>query len=136
MENKRKLALRIENLSVFIVGIFLLIVPILVLGLTTDAFGIPKQAAAALVSLAGLVLLGAKGVLNGSVKLRRTPYDLPIVLFGVAAFLSALFALNRFDAFISFVSLLFIIVLFFVITNSAKRGQDVLFLTASLIIGA
>ena len=136
MENKKRLALRIENLSVFIVGIFLLLLPVLVLSITTDAFSIPKQAAVAVVSLTGLVLLAAKGVLNGAVKLRRTPFDLPIMLFGVAAFLSAIFAVNRFDAFISFVPLLFILVLFFVITNSAKRAQDVLFLSGSLIVGA
>ena len=136
MENKKALALRIENLSVFIIGIFFIIFPVLALSITTDAFSIPKQAAVAAVALTGLVLLGVKGVLFGAVKLRRTPFDLPIILFGTAAFLSALFAVNRFDTFISFVPLLFIIILFFVVTNSAKRVQDVLFLAGSLMLGA
>ena len=68
-------------------------------------------------------------------RLRRTPYDVPVALFGLAAFLSAIFAINRADAMISFMPFLFAILLFFIITNSAKRSQDVFFLTASLIGG-
>ncbi|MEK9207129.1 MAG: tetratricopeptide repeat protein, partial [Patescibacteria group bacterium] len=76
------------------------------------------------------------GVLAGSVKLRRTPFDLPIVLFVIAALLSAIFAVNRADSFISFVPFLFAALLYFLITNSVKRAQDVMFLQGSLILGA
>jgi len=135
MENKKQLAIKIEKLTVIILGITLFIFPLLVLSITTDAFTIPKQALLAIVALGGLILLGVKGALLGSVKLRRTPYDLPIVLFGLAAFLSAVFAVNRFDAFISYVPLLLIVVLFFVITNSVKKEKDILFLNGALIAG-
>ena len=136
MENKKRLADRLEQITVLAVGIYLLLFPIILASVATDAFTIPKQALLAAVALLGLVAIGVKGILLGAVKLRRTPYDLPIVLFGIAAFFSAVFAVNRFDAFISFVPLLLIVVLFFVITNSVKRSQDILFLSGSLMVGA
>ncbi len=135
MENKTLIAERLETLSVFAAGLLLLLFPVLLTTITTDAFAIPKQAVLAVVALSGLTVLGLKGILNEAVRLRRTPYDVPLALFGLAAFLSAIFAINRADAVISFMPFLFAILLFFIITNSAKRPQDVLFLTTSLIGG-
>lgn len=136
MQDRVKLSARLENISVFILGLFLLIFPIAVVSFTTDAYVIPKQAILAIVGIAGVVLIGAKSLLNQSVRIRRTPFDLPVALFGLAAFLSALFAVNRYDSLISFVPLLFALILFFLITNSVKRHQDYLFLTGSLIVGS
>lgn len=130
------LAQRLEKLTVFMLGIFLLVFPVLLTTLTTDAYIIPKQAALAFVTIAGLLMLGVKSILNQAVRLRRTPFDLPVALFGLACFLSALFAINRADSFISFVPLLFSLLLFFVITNSVKRPSDFLFLGGSAVVGA
>lgn len=135
MENRTLLAERLDTLSVFAAGIFLLLFPVLLLTITTDAFIIPKQAVLGAVVLGGILIMGAKAILNQAVRLRRSPFDVPLALFGLSAFLSAIFALNRADSLISFVPFLFAILLFFVITNSAKRAKDVLFLTASLIGG-
>ena len=136
MENKTQLALRLEKLSVFILGIFLIIFPIAIVSLTTDAYVIPKQAILAVVVLLGTVFLGTKALLIQSVRFRRTPYDLPLALFGLAVFLSALFAVNRYDSLTSCVPFIFVILLFFLITNSVKKAQDLLFLNGSLIVGA
>ncbi len=136
MENRTLLAGRLETLSVFALGLLLLLFPVLLATFTTDAFIIPKQAALGLIVLGGILILGVKGVLSEAVRFRRTPFDVPLALFGLAAFLSAIFAVNRFDSLISFVPFLFAILLFFVITNGAKRAQDVFFLTASLVGGA
>ncbi len=136
MQNKVVLAQTLEKVTVFGLGIFLLLFPLLFSTLSTDPYIIPKQAALAIVSLAGLIMLGLKGVLTQAVRLRRTPFDLPLALFAIAAFLSALFALNRADSFISFVPLLFSLLLFFVITNSVKKASDFLFLGGSMLFGA
>lgn len=136
MEDKTILAQRLEKMTVFMLGIFLLVFPVLLTTLTTDAYIIPKQAALAFVAIAGFLMLGVKSILNQAVRLRRTPFDLPVALFGLAAFLSALFAINRADSFISFVPLLFSLLLFFVITNSVKRPSDFLFLGGSTVVGA
>ena len=135
MENKGIIAQKLETLSVFASGLFLLLFPILLTTITTDAFIIPKQAVLGAVVLTGVLIMGAKAILNQAVRLRRTPFDAPLTLFGLAAFLSAIFAVNRADSFISFIPFLFAILLFFIITNSAKKSLDVFFLTASLIGG-
>ncbi len=136
MESRTQLALRLEKLSVFILGIFLIIFPIAIVSLTTDAYVIPKQTILAVAVLLGTVFLGTKALLIQSVRFRRTPYDLPLALFGLAVFLSALFAVNRYDSLTSFVPFIFVILLFFLITNSVKKAQDLLFLNGSLIVGA
>lgn len=136
MENKAKLINRIENLTVFLVGIYLVLLPLIISTISTDAFIVPKQAILAVVVFAGLILLGVKSVLNEGVRLRRTPFDLPLILFTIAALISAVLAVNRYDSFISFVPFMFAVLLYFVITNSVRKSQDFLFLTGSLIVGA
>lgn len=136
MENRGLLASKLENLSIFLLGLFLLLLPIVVVNFSTDAYIIPKQAILAGVVIVGIVLIGVKGLLVQSVRFRRTPFDLPVALFGLTAFLSAIFAVNRYDSLISFVPFLFTILLFFLITNNVKRGRDILFLNSSLIIGS
>src|SRR3989344_5292481 len=136
MENRTQLALKIENLSVFLLGFFFLLFPILVVNFSTDAYAIPKQALLAAVVIVGVLLMGIKGLLLQAVRLRRTPFDLPVALFGLAAFLSAIFAVNRYDSLISFVPFLFALLLFFLITNNIRREKDFLFATTGLIVGA
>ncbi len=136
MENRSLLSARIENLSIFLIGIFLFLFPIIIVNVTTDAYVVPKQALLSIVVLGGVLLLGAKGLVNKAVRLRRTPFDLPLALFGTAVFLSAIFAVNRFDSLISFVPFLFAILLFYLITNSVRRPKDITFLIGSLIAGA
>jgi hypothetical protein len=136
MENKTVLAGRLDNIIVFLQGIYLLLFPLLITTVTTDAYVIPKQAGIALVVLSGLVILGLRSILTGNVRIRRTPFDLPLLLFAVAALLSSIFAVNRADSLISFVPFLFAILFYFVITNTAKKQQDINFLTGSLIVGS
>lgn len=136
MENRSALTLKIDRLLVLILGIFLILFPIIITTINTDAFVIPKQTLTAIVIVIGLVLLGVKGILNQTVRLRRTPFDLPLVVFALAMFVSAIFAVNKADSFISFVPLLFAILIYFIITNGVKRAQDIMFLSASLIGGS
>ncbi len=136
MQDKLKLALRLENFSVFIQGLFLLFFLVIISTINTDPYTLPKQFILAVVVIVSLVLLGVKSVLNGAVKIRRTPFDLPLILFTLAALASAIFAINKADAFTSFIPLLLTVLFFFSVTNSAKKEQDVLFLNGSLIVGA
>lgn len=136
MENKAKFISRIDKITVFLTGAYLFILPLAVTTLSTDALTIPKQALLAALVFVGLILLGIKAVLNEGVRLRRTPFDLPLILFTIATLISAILAVNRFDSFITFVPFLFAILLYFVITNSVKKSQDFLFLSGSLIVGA
>lgn len=132
MENRNRYAQKLDNAAVVITGIYLLLFPVLVSSLTTDAYLIPKQAAIAFVVISGLVIMAARGILTGNVRLRRTPFDLPLILLIVAALLSSIFAINKFDSLITFVPFLFAVLFFFVITNTAKRQKDYTYLMVLL----
>lgn len=143
MENKAEIAVKLEKASVLILGFLFLVLPILLSvnllngnPLSTDLFAIPKQFILLLVAFIGLLLLSGKMIFLRAVRLRRTPFDLPLLALIGAAFISAILAVNRWDSLTSFVPFMFAALLYFVMTNSAKRGQDFLFLSSALIIGA
>lgn len=125
----------LENLSLFIVGIGLLGLPLLFSPLTTDFFALPKQALLIIVVSLVLVILGIRMVVEGKVRLRTTPFDLPTFLFLLAILLSAVFAVNRFDSLTAFVPLLFSVLLYFVITNVARTEKAVTFIVSTLVFG-
>lgn len=135
-ESKTEIASYLENASLFLLGLLLLIFPFFLLTLTTDAFVLPKQILLGIVVLVILVLFGIKSLARGQVVLRRTPFDLPIFLFTLSVLLSSIFAVNRADALISFVPFLFSILAFFAIVNTAKDKNSALLLITSLITGA
>ncbi len=136
MEDKKELLDFIDKLSVFILGFFFIIFPLAFSPLTTDAFSLPKQIVLALGVFATLLLLGARFFLEGSVKLRRTPFDLPVILFAIVTLISSVLAVNQSDAIQTFVPLFLAVLLFFAITNTFKRDRNINFLAACLSFGA
>lgn len=134
-ESKKEILSYFDTIGLLLVSAFLLIFPLLFLTLTTDPFALPKQIVLAVVVIVSLVLLGIRMVVLGKVVIRTTPFDLPVFLFGVVALISAFLAVNRADALINFIPLLFAIGLFFVIVNIAKRPNALLLMLASLVLG-
>src|SRR3990167_2900774 len=116
MEN-RNYSLSLESLGVFILGFFLLIFPLFFLTLTTDAFILPKQVLLGLASGVGLFVVAIRAISLGSLRLRRTPFDLPLLLFGAAVLLSSFFSVNRMDSLIAYVPFIFLMMLFFSLVN-------------------
>lgn len=110
--------------------------PIVFTTLTTNPILIPKQIFLAVVVIILIILLSIKMILEKSVKIRRTPFDIPILLMAIFAFFSAIFAVNRADALIAFVPYFLSILGFFLIINIVKDKSSLLFLMFSLIIGA
>lgn len=135
-ESKTEIVSYLENASLFLLGLLLLIFPFFLLTLTTDAFIFPKQILLGGVTLIILVLFGIKSLARGQVIFRRTPFDLPILLFALSLFISSAFAVNRADALVSFVPFLFSVLAFFAIVNIAKDKNSALLLITSLLIGA
>lgn len=135
-QSKNEIISYLENATVFLLGVLLLLFPLVVTTTTTDPFIFPKQILLAGVALLSLLFFGIKIIANGHVVIRRTPFDLPIIIFTAIALLSSLFAVNKADSIISFVPLLFVLLTFFIIVNNAKEKNSVLFMTISLIGGA
>ncbi|MCL5113768.1 MAG: hypothetical protein M1372_01190, partial [Patescibacteria group bacterium] len=114
-KSKNEISFYLDNLSLFLLGALLLIFPIFVLTLTTDAFILPKQAILGAIVAISLLLFAVKIALERQVIIRRTPLDLPLVFFVIAVFLSAIFAVNRADAITSLVTLLLGVAAYFII---------------------
>lgn len=135
METKNKVIPYLENLSLFLLGILFFALPTIVYSLSTDQYALPKQALLAAVALLGLLFLSLKMIFDLTIKIRRTPFDLPIVLFTIAILLSSVFAVNKADSITSFVIFLFSVIIYFITTNIAKDKKAALFLISSLVLG-
>jgi len=133
--SKKEILSYLENVSLFLLGVTLLAFPLLFTTLTTDAFTLPKQILLAVSATLSIVVLSIRMIIEGRVRLRTTPFDLPVLLFLVIAFLSTLFAVNRYDALINFVPLFFAVLFFFVMTNVIRGEKAILFSVASFILG-
>lgn len=110
--------------------------PIIFTTITTNPIVLPKQVLLGGVVILLLVLQCTKMLVEKSVKLRRTSFDIPIVLLLVFSLLSSIFAVNRADSLSIFVPYLFSILGFFLIVNIAKDKNSLLFLMFSITIGA
>ena len=135
METKDKAIPYLENLSLVGLGILFFALPIIVSPVSTDQYSLPKYALIATVALLGLLLLSLKMIFELTIKIRKTPFDFPIVLFTIAIFLSSLFAVNKADSVTSFVLFLFSVIIYFITTNIAKDKKQALFLISSLVLG-
>ena len=137
MEEEQKLEIisYIEKASVVILGLLLLLFPLVFTNLTTDFFNLPKQALLIFATLTLVLLFGIKALLMEKIRIRRTPFDLAIVLFISAILLSTIFSVARYDSFINFVPLLFIGLSFFAISYNAKDERSLIVLVSSLLTG-
>lgn len=133
---KSELNQYLDNVTLLLLGILFTTFPLFFLTITSDAFGLPKQILLGGITLVTLLLWSVKMVVAKHIKVRKTPFDLPVVLFFVAAALSTFFAVNKFDSAISLVTLLFAVVAYFIVVNCVRGAQSVLFLISGLVFGA
>lgn len=113
-----------------------MVFPLIFTTATTNAIILPKQILLGAIVIVLLVLQGVKMLTERSVKFRRTPFDIPLVLMAIFAFFSAVFAVNRADSLTAFVPYFFAILGFFLIVNIVKDKNSILFLMFSLIAGS
>jgi len=133
---KKQTILYIENTGLFIIGLTLLLLPLLFFSINTDAFILPKQILlSASVSILA-ILFGVRTIIEGKIKFRTTPFDIPVLLLAIFALISSLLSLNRLDALTAYMPFLFTTLLFFLITNTVKRENSLLIIISSLVLGA
>lgn len=135
MEQKQGALSYIQNVSLFLLGIFLLFFPLVFTTISTNPIILPKMTLLAIVVFALLLLYATSTIIEKSVRIRRTTFDIPAILFIVFVFLSAIFSINRADALMGFVPFFFTGLLYFLIVNIAKDKNSLMFLTSTLIIG-
>lgn len=134
--DKNEISAYLENICLILLAILFFAFPLLVTPITTDPFALPKEILLAAITVISLLFLGAKMISDGNVKIRRTPFDLPVLLFGAAVFLSTIFAVNKFDALTASVPFLFSILAYFLVTNFVKTKQSFFVLLTALVSGA
>lgn len=132
---KKELSSYIQNISLIILGVLLIVFPIIYSNLVTDAFILPKQIILAIAVLSVIVLWGVKMIAEEKVSLRKTPFNTSLILFMVVALVSSFLSVNRNESLMNFVPLLFAVILYFIIINSVKDKASLAFILYSLLIG-
>ena len=135
-ERKKEVLSYFENLCLLIVGLLFVLFPIFFLSSTTDAFVLPKQLLLIIMSSLALLIFAIKTIIEGRLRLRTSPFDVPVTLLVLITLVSAIFSANRYDALIAWAPLLFVGFLYFVIINTVKTQKQLLFLLATLTSGA
>jgi len=136
MESKKETIGYLNNISLFLLGILFLVFPVLVLSQTTEPYILPKQALLIGLCLLIIVLQGVKGLLEKIIRIRRTPFDLPLIIIAVVFFISSILSVNRTDGITAFVPFLFAIISYFLVTNIAKDKSSLVFIKSCLVGGA
>jgi tetratricopeptide (TPR) repeat protein len=136
MEQKKELSSYIQNISLFLLGILFILFPVVFTKASTNPIVLPKQILLGGVVAVLLIFQIVKMFAERSVKLRRSPFDIPIFLLVLFSFLSAMLAVNKADALTAFIPYLLSTLGFYLIVNVAKDKGSLLFLMSSLTIGA
>lgn len=135
MEKKNSLASFIQDASLFLLGILLIFFPLIFVTISTNPILLPKVALLGIAVLVLLLLHALLMIVEKSVKIRRTYFDIPVILFLFFVFISSVFSVNRADSLMAFVPFLFTALIYFLIVNIAKDKNSLLFLMSSLILG-
>lgn len=136
MEIRNEITAYIENVGLVLLGILFFLFPLALTSLTTDPYMLPKQVMLGGIVLILLIFFGAKMISEGAVRIRRTPFDVALLMFGVALLLSSLFAVNRYDSLIAYAPFLLSIFSYFLIVNFIKKAESLSFVLISLVVGA
>lgn len=135
MQNRKEILSYLDSLNLLVLGAVFFLFPLLFTSLTSDAFVLPKQILLGVGVLLTLLFFGIRTLVEGKLRLRSTPFDLPLFIFALVVFVSSFLSLNRADSLISFIPLLFAILLYFVIVNTVRDRRGILILAAALLLG-
>jgi tetratricopeptide (TPR) repeat protein len=135
-EQKIEIINYLEKASIVILGLLFILFPVFLTNMTTDYFILPKQALVVFAGIVILTLYGVKTLLLEKVNIRRTPFDLAVVLFLATILLSSIFSTAWADSLSNFIPVLFAGLLYFGIVYNAKNEQSVTVLIGSLLTGA
>ena len=133
--NKQLIADRIELGLVVLWGLVFFLFPLLYTTFTTEGFIFPKTTIVAIAVLVTLLAWGAQILITGQVRLRRTPLDVPVILFAVAVILSSLFSGNRADSLVGAGMVVFAVLSYFALVNVFRTRKVAMMLLSSLTTG-
>jgi hypothetical protein len=136
MQNRKEILSYLDTIALIVVALVFFFFPIIFIHWTSDAFVLPKQIILGAGVLLSLVFFALRTILEGKLRLRATPFDLPVFLFAVVLLASALLSGNRADSIISFIPVLFAVLFYFVIVNVVRGRMGILLLAGALLAGS
>ncbi|KKP79895.1 MAG: hypothetical protein UR81_C0038G0011, partial [Candidatus Levybacteria bacterium GW2011_GWB1_35_5] len=104
-QQKEQWVLYLERASVVILGLLFIFFPFVFSNITTDLFVLPKQAFLTFGVIVLMLLYGIRSFFAQNLSIKRTPFDLPILLFIGAVIASVVFSVAKFDSLFNFVPL-------------------------------
>lgn len=125
----------LEKASVAILGLLFIFFPLIFSTVTTDLFILPKQAFLVFSVIVLMILYGVRTFFAQNLRIKRTPFDLPLILLIAAVILSVIFSVARFDSLFNLIPFLFGVIAFFTITYNVKDKKSLNALVACLLIG-
>lgn len=135
-ENKAEFINYIEKASVAIIGLVFILFPVFFTNITTDFFNLPKQALIIFASCVLLLLFGIKSVLLKKIRIKRTPFDLAIILFLASLLLSSIFSTSLFESLTNVLPVIFGGLIFFGIVYNVRQEKSLIMLLGALLGGA
>lgn len=135
--------------DLIITGVLMLLffgVPVFFTGLTFQGIAFEKQIFFYFCLLIGLVAWVSKGVMTGEMRVRRTPLDIPIVLFWLFSIVATVFSVDRWHSFWGFfgdpsrgfISLTaLVLAYFFIMSHFTERRRNLMlgsFLAAGIFV--
>lgn len=124
---------KIQLVLLFLAGFLF---PIFILPQTTDSFFLPKQVLILGITLLVLALSGLKLLTGEELRLRRTPYDIPLLGFVLVLIISTFFSVARIDSIIFTINFLSLVLLYYLLINLLKSENQTGLFMLSLMIGA
>lgn len=113
-------------------------IPVFFTGLTFQGIAFEKQIFFYFCLLIGLVAWVSKGVMTGEMRIRRTPLDIPIVLFWLFSIVATVFSVDRWHSFWGFfgdpsrgfISLTaLVLAYFFIMSHFTERRRNLMLLS-------
>ncbi len=134
-QNREQIVEYVEKASNTVLALLFIAFPLVFTNITTDIFILPKQVLLIFAVIALLLLYGARTYFDQSLRIKRTPFDLPIILFGAAVLGSVIFSVAKFDSIYNFIPFLFAIISYFAITYNTRNQKSLTVLVGSLLFG-
>jgi putative inorganic carbon (HCO3(-)) transporter len=137
-----KLAKPIDYILKTIIYLTIFALPLVFSPQSFDILSLPKQSFLAVMVLTGLILWLLKMALCRDFNLRRTPLDLPILIFGAIYLIASLVSVSpltsiigfygRLDA--SFLSVLYFVILYYLIVNNLTSKKEIMGVVLTVIM--
>lgn len=124
------------NIPLFLIGIFVLAFPLLFSVQFTDAFMLPKHILLAVIVTISMVSLGLHMLMEGRIRIRTTPFDLPVIFFTLAVILSAYLSVNKYDSLIAAVPFMYSALLFYILVNTVRTEKSLFYILSCFTLGA